>query len=569
MFTYCRKNHSVLLDLTGPDNCWYNHTFLYNISLLSQKRFVKYVSTYYISDTIPSIHYLPLDSVDSMTQIIFDEMDSDESNVLIISNNIKHIERWVQLGYSTVYLMTGGCMLYKNLKYMPDEIWRYEQFNSYVENQNFRLSYASEIIGFPQIDITQSIWIKLQSYIKVPNTNLTADFIFTGRYFTFKDNRNYNHPLSQAIFGFKKDWPNFSLAVNRILGVLINSSLESDPSISRITFVPPRPNKNSRFTSVKNYVEATDLLDYDILFSKNNYPSPKNYHTFQEKYQCVHGNIGFNKIIGGHVLLVDDVFTSGATTAECARVLYEAGASKVTILPLAFTQKLNLEQYAMPVNFNDDGNEYYLNFRNNDSNVFWYSKNNDGSYNNRNFQILNEKYLEYHGIWSTKLGWSQNYDDRNDLKAIIFDLDNTLLKTDHLEIYRHGNLNVENLNVISESDVIITATLVSELKQSGIKIGVVTRSPRNYALKLLTLYKYPFDYLVASEDTIRSKPSPDPLLKCALKLKVKPKHVLNIGDQEIDLIAGKKAGMMNLDINTIVDSNILENIIQRQGNTAN
>ncbi|MCZ6511245.1 MAG: phosphoribosyltransferase family protein, partial [Alphaproteobacteria bacterium] len=40
-------------------------------------------------------------------------------------------------------------------------------------------------------------------------------------------------------------------------------------------------------------------------------------------------------IEGRRVLLVDDVFTTGATVSECARVLSGAGASAVDVLTLA------------------------------------------------------------------------------------------------------------------------------------------------------------------------------------------------------------------------------------------
>lgn len=48
------------------------------------------------------------------------------------------------------------------------------------------------------------------------------------------------------------------------------------------------------------------------------------------------------RVAGCEVLLVDDVFTTGTTASECARVLLRAGATKVWVATVARTLKMNI-----------------------------------------------------------------------------------------------------------------------------------------------------------------------------------------------------------------------------------
>jgi glutamine phosphoribosylpyrophosphate amidotransferase len=60
------------------------------------------------------------------------------------------------------------------------------------------------------------------------------------------------------------------------------------------------------------------------------------------------------EIAGREILLVDDVFTTGTTVSECARVLRRAGASKVLVATVARTLKADAQGIDMADSFAED-----------------------------------------------------------------------------------------------------------------------------------------------------------------------------------------------------------------------
>lgn len=61
-----------------------------------------------------------------------------------------------------------------------------------------------------------------------------------------------------------------------------------------------------------------------------------------------------DQISGREVLLVDDVFTTGTTVSECARVLRRAGASKVYVATVARTLKAEAKGVDLPQSFAEE-----------------------------------------------------------------------------------------------------------------------------------------------------------------------------------------------------------------------
>lgn len=57
---------------------------------------------------------------------------------------------------------------------------------------------------------------------------------------------------------------------------------------------------------------------------------------------------------GREVILVDDVYTTGATVSECTRVLRRAGATKVWVATVARTLKISSQD--VKIFIDDSGN---------------------------------------------------------------------------------------------------------------------------------------------------------------------------------------------------------------------
>ena len=95
-----------------------------------------------------------------------------------------------------------------------------------------------------------------------------------------------------------------------------------------------------------------------------------------------------------------------------------------------------------------------------------------------------------------------------------------------------------------------------EIKNRGIKIGIVTRNCRKAVLKSVELAGFTYDLLLTRDDVKKVKPDPSHLLDALSMLNIEPERAMMVGDQPIDIIAGKKAGMKTaavLSVRTIKD----------------
>jgi len=90
------------------------------------------------------------------------------------------------------------------------------------------------------------------------------------------------------------------------------------------------------------FADSKDLIHSDLLLRVENTPHQVNLsgEVRRQNLKNAFAVAKKDKVLAKRVLLVDDVFTTGATVDECARVLRQAGASHIQVVTLARSFKL-------------------------------------------------------------------------------------------------------------------------------------------------------------------------------------------------------------------------------------
>ena len=135
----------------------------------------------------------------------------------------------------------------------------------------------------------------------------------------------------------------------------------------------------------------------------------------------------------------------------------------------------------------------------------------------------------------------------DDLRGVIFDLDQTLVDSSSLEPLRRArewSAVYTKVKTLTPYDGI--EQVLEQLRQIGLSIGVVTSSPRPYCSRVLQHFSWGFDACVCYHDTSKHKPHPDPIEKALTQMKVEPFQAIALGDNRIDILAARRAGVYSL-----------------------
>jgi HAD superfamily hydrolase (TIGR01509 family) len=133
--------------------------------------------------------------------------------------------------------------------------------------------------------------------------------------------------------------------------------------------------------------------------------------------------------------------------------------------------------------------------------------------------------------------------EKPDRWAVLFDLDETLVLTSDLESLRRTRDWQAVYAAFDRTTLPVgTASSLKRLSEAGHQIGIITKSPRSYATRLVQYHSLEIPVLVAYHDVQRHKPHPESLLKAAVGLSIPPNRCIYVGDHQDDVIAARAAG---------------------------
>lgn len=256
--------------------------------------------------------------------------------IAYVTASVKELKAGLAEPIGTI-LIKSGLVEYEDAGYMSDFLL--DDIPDILDIIRNTTGYFSEV----QATLLDTGNYATSGYLFTFNLNVDGAecaVISGGRLFGPEHSKFPVHQLSHRIWRSKKDNSQDEIFFG-IFGPMIEVVNDNFDKVDGITRVPPRPDdKRDRLLPIvvklcsggkyKNFCES--------LICRETYQKQKGLNK-EERIQNVKGKFWASKDVKNkHIILIDDVLTTGSTVKECATMLLTAGASKVTIVVLAVNQ---------------------------------------------------------------------------------------------------------------------------------------------------------------------------------------------------------------------------------------
>lgn len=263
---------------------------------------------------------------------IMREYSLNSSEIVAISGDTTFLKEMMQNHIGTVYV---GEIDKEQLKHTAD--YSNKNLDNFFTDRNG--GYSAEITA-TGIQTTHKVLLQFNQSIRLSDGNMKIIYnFFGGRY--YPNHRGYilDDPLTTILLSFKYRYNN---AVDQYFDDAV-SYLNQIKPIDILTYVPMKPedikiNRFNRFQSLKlpktnqKGIYLRNILRCEKDFSQK-------YNDAAHRFENVKGAYTLlEDVHEKNVLIIDDLYSTGATIGEIAKLLYEKGAKSVVAVFLAVNQ---------------------------------------------------------------------------------------------------------------------------------------------------------------------------------------------------------------------------------------
>lgn len=281
------------------------------------------------------------DEYDLISKVLKDSNCSTYS-VISISCSHEFIKSMMQYHIGTVF---GDEIKKEFLENVPDYTFKKDDRLKKILNYQFA-GYAAEVI-VSNIKNKRKSLLSCKVQIQLDNGTLKElDLYFGGRYYSESHKYLFDDPLSTLVRSFKKQYIE---SIDDFFDSALQHLYKCDNSLNLITYVPLKKSetkeKFDRFDSLKLPKISRELEFKSVVKCVKDFHQKENDY-FARQNAPIDAFEVVENVQHKNIILLDDVYTTGATVKEIAKVLYEAGANHVIALLLAVNQ--TTESSAIP-----------------------------------------------------------------------------------------------------------------------------------------------------------------------------------------------------------------------------
>jgi ssDNA-binding Zn-finger/Zn-ribbon topoisomerase 1 len=334
---------------------------------------------------------------EKIIRMIVERTQLPSNSLVFISKSIKRIKFVLSEPIGTI-LISNGNFDYEDIGHLPDiKLTNFKDLDKLSQKSGYFSEICSTILknghSYSNFGILLRFEMKRDEY--------TFDVIAGGRYFNTRHECFNCHQLSQRIKKSKFDQSQNEIFKSIFIPII--KLLSETISVDCVTRVPSRPNKKDRLKPiVQSICMETNLQDLsEGILCINEYPSHKKLSS-TARFENVKGQFKVTaNLTGKTIVIIDDVFTTGATIFECAKQLYDKGANRVIAVVLGVNQYSNeFTQHTLKCPL-CEGN-MYLRINSNNNTAFYgcenYSNHNNKCLNTENFMSGWKRIIEENSI---------------------------------------------------------------------------------------------------------------------------------------------------------------------------